>query len=555
MTGQSGLSLLRRHGSEAVDADEMAQAMHRVNRIRIVIQHQPGHGPTFDAHTEGQLVVGDHDDGSAVEQGPLLGEDSAHERKGDQEHSHRQRCAYDTQGFDDATTRVLLAGPGRAGRPCRRSKRRVAHLSRAPERQPPQRADSDQHGNVAHLAPKWIFPMPVSSALCRSRRWSSTASCTSPRRTRRLRSTRARAGKIWHYSRPRTQGLVGDAASGINRGVAVLGDRVFMVTDNAHLIRARIASRASCCGTSRWRTHRQHYGATSAPLVVNDLVIAGISGGDEGIRGFLDAYKASTGERVWRFWTMPARGEPGSETWIGKALEHGCAATWLTGTYDPRAQLALLADRQSLSRLQRRRAQGRQPVHELGAGARSRDREAELALPVHAARSARLGRDGNSGARRCDVPRPAAQAAAAGQSQRLLLRARPVTGEFLLAEPFVKKLTWASGIGPDGRPELAPDQSRRLKAQLRLPLRLRRNELAVHGVQPGYRLVLPDGAGIVQHLHARTTSGGARANRSTAAARAARPGRDQRQVSSRARYSDGKVAWEVPVEGGFCRAA
>ena len=70
---------------------------------------------------------------------------------------------------------------------------------------------------------------------------------------------------------------------------------------------------------------------------MNDLVIAGVSGGDEGNRGFLDAYKASTGERAWRFWTVPARGGPGSETWIGKALEHGCAATWLTGTYDPDA--------------------------------------------------------------------------------------------------------------------------------------------------------------------------------------------------------------------------
>ena len=68
-------------------------------------------------------------------------------------------------------------------------------------------------------------------------------------------------------------------------------------------------------------------------------MIAGISAGDEGVRGFLDAYRASTGERVWRFWTVPARGEPGSETWIGKAIEHGCATTWLTGSYDPDARL------------------------------------------------------------------------------------------------------------------------------------------------------------------------------------------------------------------------
>ena len=66
----------------------------------------------------------------------------------------------------------------------------------------------------------------------------------------------------------------------------------------------------------------------------HDLVISGTSGGDEGIRGFVAAYKASTGERVWRFWTVPAPGEPLSETWAGKALVHGCTAAWLTGTYD-----------------------------------------------------------------------------------------------------------------------------------------------------------------------------------------------------------------------------
>ena len=149
----------------------------------------------------------------------------------------------------------------------------------------------------------------------------------------------ARTGRqIWRYSRPRTKGVIGDAGSGINRGVAVLGDRVFMVTDHAHLIALHRLT-----GHLLWDVemadYRQHYGSTSAPLVVNDLVIAGVSGGDEGIRGFLDAYNASTGERAWRFWAIPARGEPGSETWIGKALEHGCGATWLTGTYDPEARL------------------------------------------------------------------------------------------------------------------------------------------------------------------------------------------------------------------------
>ncbi len=68
--------------------------------------------------------------------------------------------------------------------------------------------------------------------------------------------------------------------------------------------------------------------------MIGDLVLSGIAGGEEGARGFVDAYRAATGKRVWRFWTIPARGEKGAETWIGNALEHGCGATWVTGSYD-----------------------------------------------------------------------------------------------------------------------------------------------------------------------------------------------------------------------------
>ena len=133
----------------------------------------------------------------------------------------------------------------------------------------------------------------------------------------------ARSGReIWHYSRPRSEGLAGDAAGGINRGMAILGDRVFMVSDNAHLF-ALHRSTGQLIWDVEMASGQKNYGSTSAPLVVNDLVIAGVSGGDEGIRGFLDAYRVSTGEHVWRFWTVPALGEPGSETWMGKDIEHG----------------------------------------------------------------------------------------------------------------------------------------------------------------------------------------------------------------------------------------
>ena len=129
---------------------------------------------------------------------------------------------------------------------------------------------------------------------------------------------------LWRWSRAKTPQLVGDPIRGFSRGLALLGDRVFFQTDNGHLVALHRLN-----GSLLWDADlvgdnmplRNHYGSTSAPLVVGDLVIAGIAGGDGGIRGFLDAYKPETGERVWRFWTIPKPGEPLSETWKGKALE------------------------------------------------------------------------------------------------------------------------------------------------------------------------------------------------------------------------------------------
>ena len=146
--------------------------------------------------------------------------------------------------------------------------------------------------------------------------------------------------EIWRYSQPRTEGLVGDPAIGLNRGVAVREDLLFTVTDHAHVI-ALDRFTGELVWDAEMADYRDHYGAVAAPLVVDDLVIAGISAGDTGLRGFLDAYHAVTGERAWRFWTIPAPGEPGSETWGDPdVLRRGCGATWLTGSYD--ADLDLL---------------------------------------------------------------------------------------------------------------------------------------------------------------------------------------------------------------------
>ncbi|MDE1177357.1 MAG: PQQ-binding-like beta-propeller repeat protein [Edaphobacter sp.] len=143
-------------------------------------------------------------------------------------------------------------------------------------------------------------------------------------------------GKVlWHHQRSVTQGLIDDASGHINRGVAILGHRLYMETDNAHLL-CLDARSGSLLWDVAYAPGNKNYGATSAPLVVKDKVLVGTSGGDDGVRGFIAAFDATTGKEAWRFWTIPAPGEPGSETWPkGSAYQHGGGTTWMPGTYDP----------------------------------------------------------------------------------------------------------------------------------------------------------------------------------------------------------------------------
>ena len=143
---------------------------------------------------------------------------------------------------------------------------------------------------------------------------------------------------LWSWSRPTPADLTTIGYGRVNRGVAVLDDLVYVGTLDAHLL--AVDSRS---GAIRWDTvvadYRKGYGITAAPLTINGKVITGISGGEGGIRGFIDAYDAKTGKRLWRFWTIPAPGEPGHETWAGASWKTGSGPTWLTGSYDPELNL------------------------------------------------------------------------------------------------------------------------------------------------------------------------------------------------------------------------
>jgi alcohol dehydrogenase (cytochrome c) len=145
----------------------------------------------------------------------------------------------------------------------------------------------------------------------------------------------ARTGRvIWRHERPITQGLIDDASGHLSRGVAVWHSRVYRQTDNAHLLCLDARSGHLLWDVS-YADWNRNYGATGAPLVVKDKVIVGTSGGDDGVRGFVAAFDASTGKLAWRFWTLPGPGEFGSESWPGDMYLHGGGTAWMPGTYDP----------------------------------------------------------------------------------------------------------------------------------------------------------------------------------------------------------------------------
>jgi PQQ-dependent dehydrogenase (methanol/ethanol family) len=266
----------------------------------------------------------------------------------------------------------------------------------------------------------------------------------------------ARSGhQIWQYARPRTPGIVSDASLGTNRGVAILGDKVFMATDNAHLIALHRVT-----GKLLWEVvmpdEPQKYGSTVAPLIVKDMVIAGVSGGDWGIRGFVAAYKASSGERVWRRWTVPGQGEPGIETWKGSAFTYGGGATWLTGSYDRETDTVYWTTGNPYPDSDDRERGG----DNLYTNSMLAMNPATGEVKWYYQFTPHDTHDWDA-----NTPIVLVNTKFRGQDRKLLLHADRngffyvfdrTDGKLLLAKPFVKKMTWASGIDEQGRPMLLP---------------------------------------------------------------------------------------------------
>jgi alcohol dehydrogenase (cytochrome c) len=309
---------------------------------------------------------------------------------------------------------------------------------------------------VGRLAPKWVYTIPSSTRLqVTPVVVDGIMYVTSANECYALDAGNGR--EIWRFQQPRTKGLVGNAAGGINRGVAVAGDRVFMGTDHAHLI-ALNRHTGELLWDAEMADWRQNYNSTAAPLIVGDLVVSGTAGGEQGVRGFVAAFDQTTGKEAWRFWTVPRPGEPGSDTWVGSGIEHPGGTTWMTGVYDPALQLVYWTT-----------------------GNPSPDYNGDDRLGDNLYASAVVALDARSGQLKwhfqftphnvwdwdAQQPTVLVDTSWEGKPRKLLVQASRngffyvldrTDGKFLSATPFVKNLTWATGIDPNGRPALVPGQ-------------------------------------------------------------------------------------------------
>src|SRR5580700_4248032 len=265
---------------------------------------------------------------------------------------------------------------------------------------------------------------------------------------------------IWTYAHKPAPGTVNPCCGNLTRGVAILGDRLFLATLDSQMIALDART-----GKELWKVqiadYKQQYSMTVAPMVVHDKVIAGVAGGEHGIRGFLAAWDAKTGKEVWRFNTVPGPGEPGYETWMGKdgkpndSWMHCGAPIWVTGSYDPESNLTFW-----------------------GTGNAGPDWDGDARLGDNLYSSSVIAVDADTGKLKwyyqfsphnefdwdaTQVP-VLADIQYQGSPRKVMLWANRsgmfyvldrTNGQFLLGKPFAK-VNWATGFDEKGRPIRAP---------------------------------------------------------------------------------------------------
>ncbi|HVI78141.1 MAG TPA: PQQ-binding-like beta-propeller repeat protein, partial [Candidatus Acidoferrum sp.] len=187
--------------------------------------------------------------------------------------------------------------------------------------------------NVHSLVPKWVYQLGSTGKLETSPLEVDGILYATGQDDRAFALDALTGRPMWLYQR-QLPSDIRPCCGRVNRGLAILGDKVFMATLDAHVI-ALDAKTGAVLWDIVAADYRTGYSFTVAPLAVKGLIIIGVSGGEYGIRGFIDAYDAATGQRKWRFYTVPGPGEPGHDTWQGDSWKVGGAPAWNTGTYDP----------------------------------------------------------------------------------------------------------------------------------------------------------------------------------------------------------------------------
>ncbi len=304
--------------------------------------------------------------------------------------------------------------------------------------------------NVVGLKLKWVFPIAHFGLEATPLAADGVLYVTGPNQVYALDATNG--NPLWHYSRPQTQGLAGDAKLGTNKGVALRKNKVFFETDNAHLLALDRATGKLLWEKELAERHQPPYGGTVAPLIVDDMVIVGIAGGDHGIRGFLSAYHADTGELAWKHWTVPAKGEPGIETWKGSEPVGGGGATWLTGSYDASTSTLYWATGNPWPDSDDRDRPGDNLYTNsvIALDVKTGNQKWYYQFTPHDLKD-----------RDATEPNVLVDTTYGGKPMKLLLHADRngffyvldrTTGKVLMAKPFIKRVDWAKEIGADGRP-------------------------------------------------------------------------------------------------------
>lgn len=245
---------------------------------------------------------------------------------------------------------------------------------------------------------------------------------------------------------------------GPNRGVGILGDRLFYTSDDAYIVCInRLTGAVMWTQPLAEPSEKGRIYTSASVMVVGDLVITGIAGGDGPMRGFIVAYHADTGKQAWRFYTIPKPGEPPSQTWKGRALPTGGGATWETGSYDPETDTLFWAVGNPYP--------DTDPSERGGTNLYT---NSVVALDVKTGKLKWYYQFVPYDTHDWDATEPMVLADTMwkGKPRKLLMTAQRsgvfyvldrTNGQFLLAKPFVKKITWVDGFDPKtGAPHLVP---------------------------------------------------------------------------------------------------